>query len=159
MLIYSLVCFKLYFLSWKNPQPLMGKWQTWSSCRGLKARRFLKAVQLIPGLDCFVGGTNRQGQCLVRNTIKCEIESGSLPGEVGRTVKGTTTHLKGIEISSGSNERSSTTVARIVLKAMCRADLGVIYWIDLFLQMPGKLTCSSYTFLELVFQYVALHGR
>lgn len=67
----------------------MGKWQTRS-----KAHHFLKAAQLIPGLDCFVSGTNRQGQCLVRNTIKCKIESGSLLGEVGRAVRGTTTPLK-----------------------------------------------------------------
>lgn len=121
----------------------------------VKTYHFLRATGLTPGLHCFVSGVNRLGQYFVRKTIRCKTIR--FFAEVGRAVWRATTRFKGgsgpIRIKCMKFNNSGWDGPKrtdSVATGPNRTDLVATDWSDLFLQMPGNLTCSSYRFLELV---------
>lgn len=111
----------------------------------VKTYHFLRATGLTPGLHCFVSGVNRQGQYFVRKTIR--YKTIRFFAEVGRAVWSATTRFKG---DSGPIRIKCTKFNNSGWDGPKRIDLVATDWSDLFLQMPGNVTCSSYRFFELV---------
>lgn len=111
----------------------------------VKTYHFLRATGLTPGLHCFVSGANRQGQYFVRKTIRCKTIR--FFAEVGRAVWRATTRFKG---DSGPIRIKCMKFNNSGWDGPKRTDLVATDWSDLFLQISGNLTCSSYRFFELV---------
>lgn len=148
----AFVHFTLYFASGKKKSSTLdGKvGKAWSGCRSCEAHPVLKAAGLIPGLDFFEVELTGRDSVLSEKPTRGKTEKESLHAKWAAPLEVQPFHLKGIRVSSGSNECSLTAVAQKPLKGMPRTDLLLIDWFGLFLQMPRKLTCSSYTVSELV---------